>query len=96
MENFCLNFLAFALSVRKAHEKSLTSIAQSLMAGPNCRAGQGKDGAAVNLGQLWLLQKGEGKEVSACAVVSGRGGALLELRIFCLRAAVLGSFSSEV
>jgi hypothetical protein len=40
---------------KKAHEKSLTSIQQSLMAGPNCQAGQGKDGAAVNLGQAWLL-----------------------------------------
>jgi hypothetical protein len=40
---------------KKAHEKSLTSIEQSLMAGPNCQAGQGKDGAAANLGQAWLL-----------------------------------------
>jgi hypothetical protein len=30
---------------KKAHEKSLTSIEQGLMAGPNCQAGRGKDGA---------------------------------------------------
>jgi hypothetical protein len=74
------------LLAKKAHEKSLTSIEQSLMAGPNWQAGWGKDGAAANLGQAWLLQKGEVKEVSTCAVVSGRGGAVLESGIFCLRA----------
>jgi hypothetical protein len=52
------------------------------MAGPNCQAGQEKDGAAANLGQVWHLQKGEVKEVSACSVVSGRGGAVLEHRNF--------------
>jgi hypothetical protein len=31
---------------KKAHEKSLMSIEQGLMAGPNCQAGRGKDGAA--------------------------------------------------
>jgi hypothetical protein len=36
---------------KKAHEKSLTSIEQALMAGPNCQAGQGKDGAAPSLGE---------------------------------------------
>jgi hypothetical protein len=40
---------------KKAHEKSLTSTEQSLMAGPNCQTGQGKDGIAANLGQVWLL-----------------------------------------
>jgi hypothetical protein len=40
---------------KKAHEKSLTSIEQSLMAGPKSQAGQGKDGAAQSLGQEWLL-----------------------------------------
>jgi CRISPR/Cas system CSM-associated protein Csm4 (group 5 of RAMP superfamily) len=35
---------------KKAHEKSLTSLEQSLMAGPNCQAGQGEDGEAANLG----------------------------------------------
>jgi hypothetical protein len=40
---------------KKAHEKSLTSIEQSLMAGSNCKAGWGKDGAAMNLGQACLL-----------------------------------------
>jgi hypothetical protein len=39
----------------------------------------------VILGQVWLLQKGEVKEVSTCAVVSGRGGAVLEFGIFSLR-----------
>jgi hypothetical protein len=32
---------------KKAHEKSLTSIEQSLMAGPNCHVGRGKDGTGV-------------------------------------------------
>jgi hypothetical protein len=32
---------------------------QRLMAGPNCQAGWGKDGAAQTLGQPWLLYKGE-------------------------------------
>jgi hypothetical protein len=40
---------------KKAHEKSLTSIEQGLMAGPNCQAGRGKDGAAQSLGEQWLL-----------------------------------------
>jgi hypothetical protein len=40
---------------KKAHEKSLTSIEQSLMAGPNCQAGQGKDGTAPSVGEQWLL-----------------------------------------
>jgi hypothetical protein len=40
---------------KKAHEKSLMSIEQSLMVVPNCLAGQGKDGTAANLGQAWLL-----------------------------------------
>jgi hypothetical protein len=68
---------------KKAHEKSLTSIEQSLMAGPNCQTGQGKDGIAANLGQVWLLYKRKVKEVSARAVVSGRGGAVLESGNFC-------------
>jgi hypothetical protein len=50
------------------------------MAGPNCQAGLGKDGAARSLGEQWLLKKGEGKEVSTGAVVPGRGGAVLERR----------------
>jgi hypothetical protein len=41
--------------LKKAHEKSLTSIEQNLTAGPNCQAGQGKDGAAPSLGEQWLL-----------------------------------------
>jgi hypothetical protein len=40
---------------KKAHEKSLMSIQQSLMAGPNCQVGQGKDGAALSLGKQWFL-----------------------------------------
>jgi hypothetical protein len=40
---------------KKAHKKSPTSIEQSLMAGPNCQAGWGKDGTAAKLGQVWLL-----------------------------------------
>jgi hypothetical protein len=43
------------LLTKKAHEKRLTSIEQSLMAGLNCQAGQGKDGAALSLGEQWLL-----------------------------------------
>jgi hypothetical protein len=49
----------------------------------------GKDGAAANLGQAWLLQKRKVKEVSACAIVSGKGGAgwgCLRAREFLLRA----------
>jgi hypothetical protein len=68
----CTPIQVMAPNVRKnaAHkesaQESLTSIEQSLMAGPNCQAGGGKDGAAANLGQAWLLQKGEVEEVSAC------------------------------
>jgi hypothetical protein len=40
---------------KKAQEKSLTSIEKSSMAGPNCQAGQGKDGTAPSLGEQWLL-----------------------------------------
>jgi hypothetical protein len=36
---------------KKAHEKSLTSIEQCLMAGPHCQAGWGKDGTALSLGK---------------------------------------------
>jgi hypothetical protein len=43
------------LLTKKVHEKILTSIEQSLMAGLNSQAGQGKDGAAPSLGQDWLL-----------------------------------------
>jgi hypothetical protein len=43
------------LLTKKAHEKSLTSIQQSLMSGTNCQAGWGKGGAAQSLGQAWLL-----------------------------------------
>jgi hypothetical protein len=39
---------------KKAHEKNLTSIEQSLMAGPNCQAGWGKNGAAASLGDSGL------------------------------------------
>jgi hypothetical protein len=38
--------LGKTLLSKKAHKKSLTTIEQSLMAGPNCQAGQGNDGAA--------------------------------------------------
>jgi hypothetical protein len=47
--------LGKTLLTKNAQEKSLMSIEQSLMAGPNCQAGQRKDGAAANLGQAWLL-----------------------------------------
>jgi hypothetical protein len=40
---------------KEGHEKSLASLEHSLMADPNCQAGRGKDGAAANLGQVWLL-----------------------------------------
>jgi hypothetical protein len=56
----------------------------------------GKDGIAQTLGESWLLLKGEVKEVSACGVVSGRGGAVLEWECLFKGGAVLGSFSSEV
>jgi ABC-type hemin transport system ATPase subunit len=41
-------------SQRKLTRK-LTSIEQGLMAGPDCQAGQGKDGTAPSLGEQWLL-----------------------------------------
>jgi hypothetical protein len=47
--------LGKTLLSKKAHEKSLTSIEQSLMAGPNCQAGWGKGGPALSLGEQWLL-----------------------------------------
>jgi hypothetical protein len=40
---------------KKAHKKSLMSIEQNLMAGPNCQAAWGKDGAAPRLDGEWLL-----------------------------------------
>jgi hypothetical protein len=57
----CTLIQVTAPNVRKnaAHKESsgenLMSIQQSLIAGPNCQAGRGKDGAAENLGQEWLL-----------------------------------------
>jgi hypothetical protein len=50
-----LKVLGKTLLTKKAHEKSLTSIEQSLMAGPNCQAGWEKDGMAPSLGEQWLL-----------------------------------------
>jgi hypothetical protein len=50
--------LGKTLLTKKAHEKSLTSIEQNLMADPNCQAGWGKDGTAVILGQAWLHRRG--------------------------------------
>jgi hypothetical protein len=47
--------LGKTLLTKKAHEKSLMSIEQSLMAGPNCLPGQGKDDRAAILDQAWLL-----------------------------------------
>jgi hypothetical protein len=91
-----LNLLGKMPLTKKAHEKSLTSIQQSLMAGLNCQAVQGKDGTAANLGQVWLLWKGEVKEFRACTVVAGRGGAVLERRNLFKGRAVLGSFSAGV
>jgi hypothetical protein len=42
--------------LKKAHEKTHVHRAeQSLVAGPNCQAGWGKDGAAPSLGEQWLL-----------------------------------------
>jgi hypothetical protein len=40
---------------KKAHKKSLMSIEQSLMASPNCQAGQGKEVTDLSLGKQWLL-----------------------------------------
>jgi hypothetical protein len=75
--------IGYIPSVRKnaAHkessEKSLTSKSKVQWQAQTARLA-GKDGAAPTLGQVWLLYKGEVKEVSACAGVSGRGGAVLE------------------
>jgi hypothetical protein len=52
---FWHQLLGKTLLSKKAHEKSLTSIQQDLMAGPNCQAGRGKDGAAPSLGEQLLL-----------------------------------------
>jgi hypothetical protein len=41
------------------------------MAGPNCQAGRGKDGAAMNLGLVWVLYKRKVKEVSAVGLFRG-------------------------
>jgi hypothetical protein len=55
-QSFSLLFLLGKMPLtKKAHEKSLTSVEQSLMAGPNCQAGWGKDGATQILGEVWLL-----------------------------------------
>jgi hypothetical protein len=43
---------------KKAHEKSLTSIEQSLTAGPNCQSGWGKDGTALSLGEQGFYRRG--------------------------------------
>jgi hypothetical protein len=68
--------LAKTLLTKKAHKKRLTSIEQSLMAGPNCWLG--KRWHSPESGRAVAFIEGEGKEVSACAVVFGRGGAVLE------------------
>jgi hypothetical protein len=47
--------LGKTLLTKKAHKIRLMSIEQSLMAGPNCQAGWGKDGAAPSLDEEWLL-----------------------------------------
>jgi hypothetical protein len=47
--------LGKTLLTKKAHEKSFMSIEKSLMADPNCQAGQGNDGTAETLGEVWLL-----------------------------------------
>jgi hypothetical protein len=56
-KHFCKksSLLGKTLLTKKAHKKSLMSIEQSLMAGPNCQAGWEKDGTAAILGQAWLL-----------------------------------------
>jgi hypothetical protein len=43
---------------KKAHKKSLTTIEQSLMAGPNCQAGQGNDGAAPSWASSDFYRRG--------------------------------------
>jgi hypothetical protein len=50
--------LGKALLTKKAQEKSLTSIEKSLMAGPNCQAGQGKESAAANLARHGSYRRG--------------------------------------
>jgi hypothetical protein len=55
MYKFCTLRVVRKNAAHKAHEKSLTSIEQGLMAGPNRQAGWGKDGAAPSLGEQWLL-----------------------------------------
>jgi hypothetical protein len=56
LQSFSLLFLLGKMPLtKKAHEKSLTSIEQSLIAGPNYQAGWGKDGTTHSLGEVWLL-----------------------------------------
>jgi hypothetical protein len=52
-KNLC-KLLGTTPLTKKAHEKSLTSIEQSLMTGSNCQAGWGKDGTDLSLGEQWL------------------------------------------
>jgi hypothetical protein len=59
-----LPVLGKMLLTKKAQEKSLMSIEQSLMAGPNCQAGRGKDGAGLNLSKQWLLWKGRVRKLA--------------------------------
>jgi hypothetical protein len=56
--NFQSYLLGKMLLTKKAHEKSLTPIEQSLMAGLNCQAGPGKDGAAPSLAGVAFIEGG--------------------------------------
>jgi hypothetical protein len=70
MANFLMLFLLGKTPLsKKAQEKSLTSIEQGLMAGPNCQAGQGKDGAARVWASSGFYRRGRVRRL-ACAVVS--------------------------
>jgi hypothetical protein len=55
----CQSTALHAVRKNAAHKESSQEkshvLEQGLMAGPNCQAGQGKDGAAQTLGQAWLL-----------------------------------------
>jgi hypothetical protein len=68
--------------------RKLTSIEQGLMAGPNCQAGQGKDGTARVWESSSFYRRGRVRRLGHSSLC--RGGAVLESgNLFKGRAAIL-------
>jgi hypothetical protein len=84
------------LLTKKAHEKSLMSKSKVQWQARTARLAGEKMAQSESGPGRAFIEGGGVKEVSACAGVSGRGGAVLERGIFCLREGLFGSFSSEV